>query len=192
MPRPIASSAIAAPMPRKYPASSQKSGSRAATIQRWVAWGRLMSSPMPNAAYQTPTTSASPASRQPAMRDAGTGSSVTARSEVPERDRAVLARGRVDRLDQLDAAPSLAPIGGRNRILADRADEVLEYALVGARVGHHRGRDVLERDGRTGRDGGGRVGVPQVGPDNVVPFDDDGAFAAGDFDPPRVAGEERG
>ena len=38
---------------------------------------------MPNAAYQTPTTSASPASRQPAMRDAGTGSSVTARSESP-------------------------------------------------------------------------------------------------------------
>src|SRR5688500_17038865 len=130
MPRPIASSASPAPMARKKAMSSQKSGSREATIHRWVACGRLMSSEMPNAAYQTPTTSARPASTQPAMREMGTASSATAASEVAERDRSVLARGRVDRLDQLDAAPSLAPVGGRNRILADRADEVLQDASV--------------------------------------------------------------
>src|SRR6187401_2851271 len=138
MPSPNASSAITAPAARNLSASSQKSGSPDATIQRCVASDKLMNMEMPNDAYQTPTTRAIAARPHPAIRDGGISASVCGAapltSGTPATDRLVCPRGRINHLDQLHASSGLPAVGGRHGVLTDRPDEILDHALMGAGV----------------------------------------------------------
>src|ERR1700757_1203710 len=91
----------------------------------------------------------------------------------------------VDGFDEGDAAAAFEAVAGRRAILADGLEEIFENSLMAAEVSHSGGRGAfvfVERGVL-----GGSASVAEMGGDDAVVLEDDGAFGAGDFDAARVA-----
>src|SRR6266403_3435200 len=94
--------------------------------------------------------------------------------------------GAVDGLDEGNAAAAFEAIAGRRAILLDGLEEIFEDGLVAAKIadGGGGGAEVFVEG--SGFDGG--WSVTEIGGDDAVVLEDDGAFGAGNFDAARIAG----
>src|SRR3954469_4475014 len=95
--------------------------------------------------------------------------------------------GLVDGFDQGDAAAALGAITDGGAIFADGGKEILEDGLVAANVGDGGGRGAEVGVGGCTQVEVGR-GSTEVGGDDGVMLENDGAFGAGDFEAAGVAG----
>lgn len=93
--------------------------------------------------------------------------------------------GAVDSLNESDAAAAFEAVAGGNAILLDGLQKIFKDGLVAAEVsdGCRRGALVFVEGSRFC----GSASA-EIGGDDAVMFEDDGAFGAGDFDAARIAG----
>ena len=94
--------------------------------------------------------------------------------------------GAVDGFDQGEAAAAFEAVTDGGAILLDGLEKIFEDGLVAAEIGDGGGGGALVFVGRCGFGAGERG--PEIGGDDAVVFEDNGAFGAGDCDAAGVAG----
>src|SRR5712692_3962886 len=86
-----------------------------------------------------------------------------------------------------EAAAAFGAVAGEGGVVGDSVEKILDYGFVAADVGYRRGGGALVGVARNFGDDL-RKGIAEIGGDDAIVFEDDGAFGAGDFDAARVAG----
>ena len=95
-------------------------------------------------------------------------------------------RGAVDGFDEGDATAALEPVARRGAILTDGLEKIFEDGLVATEIADDGGGGALIFVEWGGFSGGWRGA--EIGGDDAVVLEDDGAFGAGNFNAAGVAG----